>query len=103
MYPVLDNQRIQRLMRPGLLKKLCTETKEPLLRNQMKALVYVLMFTFNADKRGAISVDSITRSQNILEQIPPDWTPTKGQDLSFVIWILVGRAMFTYLFQLVGE
>ena len=104
MCPVLDDERLQRLMSAGSIKNLCTD-KEQLLGNHMKALVYAKMFQINeAEIKRPIPASAVQFSQALLmdiNKLVDDQITEVIPGLVIVIWTLLGRVLFTYLFQLV--
>ena len=101
MYPVSDNDELKSKMKTGFVRPFCTD-EAPLLRNHMKALTYAKMFEMNeSDLKGPIPIDAITFAQATLQSAVKDKSTIQNLGLVFVIWTLVGRAVLTYLFQLV--
>ena len=94
-----DNDRLLVVMRRGFIRSLCME-KEPLLRNHMKVLMYARMFQIN-EMQGVVPDAAIQFAHAALYNVVQDRKTANNPGLVFVLWTLLGRAVFTYLFRLV--
>ena len=94
-----DNDRLLAVMRAGFIRSLCTD-KEPLLRNHVKVLMYARMFQIN-EIRGTVPDAAVQFAHAALYNVVQYRKTANNSEIVFVLWTLLGRAVFTYLFRLV--
>ena len=106
MYSILDDALLELFMDPGHIQYLSTDDDEsrPLI-DHMKALAYAKMLQVKGDKKFVhIRSEAVHFSQALLHGVNKSldfWITYSTPVRDFILWILLGRALFTQLFRLV--